>query len=81
MEAKLREDWNNTVIDEKSAFPPQLIIDHFSFEELHAVMLRNESKLLGMFDELSCCYGQLDLYMCMITRHYYLIIMLLGFYY
>lgn len=25
-------------------------------------MLRNECKLLGMFDELSCFYGQLDLY-------------------
>lgn len=44
---------------DKSSTPPQLIV---GFEELHTVMLRNDCKLLGLFDELSCFYGQLDLY-------------------
>ena len=42
--------------------PPQLIIDNFSFEELHHVMKRNGSHILGLFDEMSTLYGQLDLY-------------------
>ena len=62
MEVKLRDKWESTSDEKKSSYPPQLIIDHFSFEELHTVMSRNECKLLGMFDELSCFYGQLDLY-------------------
>ena len=58
----MRYEWEKASTEEKLPTPPQLIIDHFSFEELHTVMLRNECKLLGMFDELSCFYGQLDLY-------------------
>ena len=42
--------------------PPQLIIDNFSFEELHHVMKRNGSQILGLFDEMSTLYAQLDLY-------------------
>ena len=42
--------------------PPQLIIDSFSFEELHRVMKSNGSQILGLFDEMSTLYGQLDLY-------------------
>ena len=42
--------------------PPQLCIDNFSFEELHNVMKRNGSQILGLFDEMSTMYSQLDLY-------------------
>lgn len=42
--------------------PPQLIIDHFSFEELHSVMKRNGGQVLGIFDEMSSLYSQLDLF-------------------
>ena len=42
--------------------PPQLCIDNFSFEELHSVMKRNGSQILGLFDEMSTMYSQLDLY-------------------
>ena len=42
--------------------PPQLCIDNFSFEELHHVMKRNGSQILGLFDEMSTMYSQLDLY-------------------
>jgi hypothetical protein len=38
----------------KPSQPPQLIVDHFSFEELHS--------MIGLFDEMSSFYGQLDLY-------------------
>lgn len=62
IEENLRRDWCVCTAADKPGFPPQLIIDHFSFEELHTVMLRNRCQLLGMFDELSCFYGQLDLY-------------------
>ena len=42
--------------------PPQLCIDNFSFEELHHAMKRNGSQILGLFDEMSTMYSQLDLY-------------------
>ena len=42
--------------------PPQLCIDNFSFEELHNVMKRNGSQILGLFNEMSTMYSQLDLY-------------------
>ena len=42
--------------------PPQLCIDNFSFEELHSVMKRNGSQILGLFDEMSTMYSQLVLY-------------------
>lgn len=57
---KQQKEWEASNEEERSAVPPQLIIDHFSFEELHTVM--NRCQVLGMFDELSCFYGQLDLY-------------------
>ena len=47
--------------DDKSV-PPQLIVDHFSFEELHSIMSQNNGQILGCFDEMSTLYGQLDLY-------------------
>ena len=50
--------YSNTKLDT----PPQLIIDNFSFEELHHVMKRNGSQILGLFDEMSTLYAQLDLY-------------------
>lgn len=42
--------------------PPQLIVDHFSVEELHSIMCHNHGQILGLFDEMSSFYGQLDLY-------------------
>ena len=45
-----------------SAPGPQLIVDHFSFEELHAIICRNRGQVMGLFDEMSSFYGQLDLY-------------------
>ena len=59
---KLHTEWEESDEEIKSSQPPQLIVDHFSFEELHAIMCRNRSQVLGCFDELSTFYGQLDLY-------------------
>lgn len=64
IEQKEAEMWQANVEDRKgSDTPPQLIIDNFSFEELHHVMKKNGSQILGLlFDEMSTLYGQLDLY-------------------
>lgn len=59
-EAELWRANNDT--NTKLDTPPQLIIDNFSFEELHHVMKRNGSQILGLFDEMSTLYAQLDLY-------------------
>lgn len=41
---------------------PQLLIDHFSFEELFNVMSRNANKILALYDEMTTFYGLLDLF-------------------
>ena len=46
----------------KPSVPPQLIVDYFSFEELHSILARNNGQVLGCFDEMSSFYGQLDLF-------------------
>ena len=40
--------------------PPQLVVQQFSMESLHQTMLNNGSQILGMYDEMSAMYGQLD---------------------
>ena len=40
----------------------QLLIDHFSFEELFNVMIRNGNKILALYDEMTTFYGLLDLF-------------------
>ena len=40
----------------------QLLIDHFSFEELFNVMSRNGNKVLALYDEMTTFYGLLDLF-------------------
>ena len=54
--------WATQHGNEQNESPPQLSIDNFRFEELHNVMSRNGSQILGLFDEMSTMYGQLDLY-------------------
>ena len=41
---------------------PQLVVQQFSMEALHHTMLNNQSQILGMYDEMSIMYGQLDAY-------------------
>ena len=62
IEAELQEKWQRDMAEDKPTTPPQLCTKHFSFEELHNVMRRNGSQMLGLFDEMSTLYGQLDLY-------------------
>lgn len=59
---RLKTEWQKDTNEQKPSSPPQLIVDHFSFEELHSIMCRNRSQVLGCFDEMSSFYGQLDLY-------------------
>ena len=56
------EDWERDISDNKPKSPPQLLVDNFSFEELHSVMKRNGNQTLGIFDEMSSFYAQLDLF-------------------
>lgn len=50
------------ISDDKPQTPPQLLVDNFSFEELHCILKRNGNQVLGMFDEMSPFYAQLDLF-------------------
>ena len=62
LETTLREQWASEESETKPKTPPQLLVDNFSFEELHAVMKRNNNQILGFFDEMSSFYSQLDLF-------------------
>ena len=42
--------------------PPQLVVQQFSMEALHHIMNRNNCQILGMYDEMSQMYSQLDAY-------------------
>ena len=48
--------------DNEEETQPQLLIDHFSFEELFNVMSRNTNKILALYDEMTTFYGLLDLF-------------------
>lgn len=41
---------------------PQLVVQQFSIEALHHIMLKNNHQILGMYDEMSIMYGHLDAY-------------------
>ena len=62
LQKKLVDEWHRSDEENKPTQPPQLVVDHFSFEELHSIMCRNRGQVLGLFDEMSSFYGQLDLY-------------------
>ena len=62
IEERVRKEWTEEHPNEDKTCCPQLIVDHFSFEELHSIMYRNSGQILGCFDEMSSFYGQLDLY-------------------
>ncbi len=42
--------------------PPQRLVEQFSFEQLHSVMASNHGTALGLYDEMSTMYEQLDVY-------------------
>jgi len=62
IEKEIRDQWSQDVDQDKSIPPPQLIVDHFSFEELHAILSSNNGQVLGAFDEITSFYGQLALF-------------------
>ena len=48
--------------DDEQCEPPQLVVQQFSMEALHHIMLQNNSQMLGLYDEMTVMYGQLDAY-------------------
>ena len=48
--------------DKEEGIERQLLIDHFSFEELFNVMSRNGNKILALCDQMTTFYGLLDLF-------------------
>lgn len=41
---------------------PQLVVQQFSMEALHHIMLNNNCQILAMYDEMAVMYSQLDAY-------------------
>ncbi len=62
LQAEMSEKWKCDTSEHKPKTPPQLLVDNFSFEELHCIMPRNGCQTLGLFDEMSSFYAQLDLF-------------------
>lgn len=65
MEEEEKRIWKENIEQEQephSSEPPQLVVQQFSMEALHQIMMRNNCQILGMYDEMSVMYGQLDAY-------------------
>ena len=45
----LIKEWEDDLSENKPKTPPQLLVDNFSFEELHSVMKQNGGQVLGIF--------------------------------
>ena len=43
------KEWLEDISEDKPKTPPQILVDNFSFEELHSLMKRNNNQQLGMF--------------------------------
>ena len=55
-------DLNGNMDQSKLSVPPRLIVDSFSFEEVHFPLALNNGQVHGCFDEVSSFYGHLDLF-------------------
>ena len=42
--------------------PSELVVQKFSMEALHQIIMGNNCQILGLYDEMSVMYGQLDAY-------------------
>ena len=62
LQDEIIKEWKEDISDDKPQTPPQLLVDNFSFEELHCILKRNGHQALGMFDEMSSFCAQLDLF-------------------
>ena len=49
-------------VSQQPATSPQRLVEQFSFEQLHSVMASNNGTALGLYDEMSTMYEQLDIY-------------------
>ena len=55
------EESDDTTKKEKERLP-QIAISHFSMEELHYTLKRNGGRIIGLYDEVTLLYDQLDKY-------------------
>lgn len=62
LQDEIIQKWMDDYSEDKPQTSPQLLVDNFSFEELHCILKRNGNQVLGMFDEMSSFYAQLDLF-------------------
>ena len=64
LEAEMQSlaDENSTSDEENEGHTPQIYIEHFSMEELHYTLKRNRGRVVGLYDEISLHYEQLDKY-------------------
>ena len=65
MEKEEIEAWkkkNKETESDEQGEAPQLVVQQFSMEALHHIMLNNNSQILAMYDEMSVMYSQLDAY-------------------
>ena len=52
----------NSTSDEGNGHAPQIYIEHFSMDELHYTLKKNRGRVVGLYDEISLLYEQLDKY-------------------
>ena len=48
--------------DDDENYSRQIYIEHFSMKELHYTLKRNDGRVVGLYDEISLLYEQLDKY-------------------
>lgn len=56
----IQENMRNST--EEGQMKPQLLIDQFSFEELHSVLSNNGGQVMALYDELEGFWQSLDVY-------------------
>ena len=62
MEDTVQAQWIIGNPDESLKAMPQIMIDYFSFEELHEVLKANNGQILGLYGEFMSLIEQLDIY-------------------
>ena len=58
----MEQVWRTSHYNFDQCGAPQLLVEQFSFEQLHTVMANNKGAALGLYDEMSTMYEQLDVY-------------------
>lgn len=62
LEREQQQAWRSKHKEESTKEMPQILVEYFSFEELHEVLKRSNGSVIGMFDEFLTLLQQLDLF-------------------